>query len=171
MNIFRTIGYIGIAILLVIAALGTVLAIANHDWYGFTLMVAFFCILAFLGYGLRSAARREKNPELAKESGLGWYGESVSSLFCGPVLHTSEGLILIGGSLISLLFAVITWIAPSWVALHPSRSSVNAPLFAMWPVLLFVIYVKSCAPNFRSNIFTSLVMLCAAGLPFYMVYK
>lgn len=171
MSLPRSIGYLGIALLLVIATFGIFVAFSNRDWYGVFIMVVFLGILAFFWHALRSAARRETDPALRAASGLGWYGESLGSLFRGPVLHTIEGLALVCGSAISLLFAVFAWFAPSMVAVNPARSSINTTLFCLWPILLFVIYVKFCGPHFRQSIYTSLVMLFAVGFPFYLAYK
>ena len=171
MSLTRSIGYLGIALLLVIATFGIFVAFTNYDWYGVFIMVVFLGILTFFWHALRSAARRETDPALRAASDLGWYGESLGALFRGPVLHTIEGLVLVCGSSISLVFAVFAWFAPSMVAVNPARSSINTTLFCLWPIVLFVIYVKFCGPHFRQSIFTSLVMLCAASFPFYLAYK
>lgn len=171
MSLPRAIGYLGIALLLVVATFGIVVAFAKQDWYGVFITVCFLGILALFWHILRSAAKRETDPALQAASGLGWYGESLGALFRGPVLHTFEGLTVIFGSAISLLFAFLAWFAPVVVALSPGRSSINAALFSCWPILLFVLYVKFCGPHFRQSMYTSLVMLCAAGFPFYLAYK
>ena len=171
MSLPRAIGYLGIALLLVVATIGIVLAFANHDWYGVFIMVGFVGILALFWHMLRSAARRETDPALRAASGLGWYGESLGARFRGPVLHTFEGLAVVFGSAVSLLFAFLAWFAPAIVALSPARSSINVALFCCWPILLFVLYVKFCGPHFRQSMYTSVVMLCAAGFPFYLAYK
>lgn len=171
MSLPRAIGYLGIALLLLVATFGIFVAFAKQDWYGVFVMVVFLGILAFFWHTLRAAARREQDPALRAASGLGWYGESLGALFRGPVVHTFEGLAFVFGSAISLLYAVLAWFAPSMVALNPARSSINTTLFCLWPVLLFVVYVKFCGPHFQQSRYTSLVMLCAAGFPFYLAYK
>ncbi len=171
MSLLRSIGYLGIALLLVAATIGIFVALTNRDWYGVFIMVVFLGILAFFWHALRSAARRETDPTLRAESGLGWYSETLGSLFRGPILHTFEGLALVCGSAISLLFAVLAGFAPSMMAVNPGRSSINTTLFCLWPILLFVIYVKFCGPHFRQRIYTSLAMLCAVGFPFYLAYR
>ena len=168
MSLPRSIGYLGIALLLVVATFGTFVAFKNRDWCGVFIMVVFLGILTFFWHALRSAARRETDPALRAASNLGWYGESLGSLFRGPVVHTIEGLVLVCGSVISLLFAVFAWFAPPMVGLNPARASINTTLFCLWPVLLFVFYVRFCGPHFRQSIYTSLVMLCAGGFPFYL---
>jgi hypothetical protein len=171
MSLPRTIGYVGIALLLTVAAFGVFVAFAKHDWYGFFVMVGFIGILAFFWHALRAAARRERDPALHTASGLGWYGEPLGALVRGPVLHTLEGLVFVCGSAISLLYAVLASSAPSMVALNPARASINSTLFCLWPILLFVVYVKFCGPHFRQSLYSSLVLLCAAGFPFYLAYK
>jgi hypothetical protein len=171
MSIGRIIGYSGIAILLLFAVIGIVISWASHDWYGLSLMAAFIGLLVFFGHGLIAAAKREANPELAANSGLGWYGESVGALFRGPVLHTPEGLALVGGSVSAVLFALLALVSPTLVGLNPTRSTMNATLFSLWPIVLFVIYVKFSSPDFRPRLATFLVVLCAALFPYYLAYR
>lgn len=171
MKLFRIIGYLGLALLFVVAIAGAIASIVNRDWYGLAVMTAFVGLLAFLEYGLLSAARREKHAEVNVRQSMGWYGESVSAVFRGPVLHTPEGWVLIAGSITSLIFAILAWLVPSWLALNPSRSSAHAALFGLWPVLLFVAYVKFCGPDFQPSRFGLLMMVCATGIPFYLAYR
>lgn len=171
MSLPRTIGYIGIALLSLIAALVLVIAFSNRDWYGILLMVGFVALLILFAHSLRSAAQREANPALKASSGLGWYGEPLSALFRGPILHTPEGLIMLLGSLASLLFALLSFFAPSWIGLASDRSTINATMFGLWPILLFVFYIRYCAPSFEPSLFSSLLVLCTAGLPFYIAFK
>jgi hypothetical protein len=171
MSIPRAIGYIGIALLALIAALGLVIAFSNRDWHGVLVMLGFVAILLFLTHGLRSAAKRESNPALKAASDLGWAGEPLSALFRGPILHTPEGLIMLFGSMASIVFALLSFFLPSLVGLATSRSAINATTFGMWPVLLFVAYVRLCAPHFQPSIFSSLIVLVMAGSPFYLAYK
>lgn len=171
MSLPRTIGCLGIALLFAVAIFGIVIAFKKQDWYGVFIMVGFLGILAFSWYVLLAASRRETAPALKAASGLGWYDESVGVLFRGPVLHTFEGLVVVCGSAISLLCAVLAWFAPALVWLSPARAPINTALFGLWPILLFVVYVKFCGPDFRQRKYTSLIMLCAAGFPFYLAYK
>ena len=118
MSLPRAIGYLGITLLLALATFGIFVAFTKHDWYGVFVMVGFLGILAFFWHALRAAAKSEQDPALRAASGLGWYGESLSALFRGPVLHTFEGLTVVCGSVISLLYAVLAWFSPSMVALN-----------------------------------------------------
>lgn len=171
MNPLRAIAYLGIFILLIGDLFAIFFAFLRSDWYGVFITVAFLPILALLTHGLRAAAKRENHPELRATHDLGWAGESLSSFILGPVLHSPEGIIVIVGSVLSLLFAFLAWLTPSFIALNPVRSDINATLFVLWPILLFVFYVKICSPHFKSSAFTFLSMLCVAGIPFYAAYK
>lgn len=170
MSLPRIIAYIGLALLLLVAAVACYIAVNNRDWYGVLVTVAFFGVLAFFFHGLRSAARRESNSAPVDGPDLGWFGASLPVFFQGPILHTMEGLIVLFGSGVSLLFALLAWLAPSWVFLRPAESSGHVILFGMWPMVLFVFFVKLCAPHFRTRIFTSVAMLTVAGIPFFKAY-
>lgn len=171
MNPLRLIGYVGIFLLLIVDLFGMFSAFLHHDWYGLFVTTAFLGLLGFLAYSLWAAAQRERLPELKATRDLGWFGESFSAFFRGPVLHTPEGWLLIVGSSLSVFFAALAWLAPSFIALNPARSSINATMFGMWPILSFVLYVKFCAPHFRPRLYTFLVMLLINGFPFYQAYK
>lgn len=171
MSILRSVGYLGIIVLLAIATFGFAVAFSRRDWYGVFLMTFFFILLVLFWKGLRFAARSENDPSLKEEFDLGWFGESLGSLFRGPILHTPEGNILLIGATLSLIFALLAWFIPTLVGLNPSRSAINATLFTLWPILLFGFYVKFNAPHFRTSLYTILLMLCAMGAPFYLAYK
>lgn len=171
MSFLRFIGYIGIALLGFIGAIALVIAFSNHDWYGIFLSIGLIGLLVLFVHGLHSAAQRESNPALKSESNLGWYVEPLSALFRGPVLHTPEGLIMLTGGLASILFAFLSYFVPSWIGIPPNRSDIHATTFVLWPILLFVFYIKFCASDFRSSLFSSLLTLIVAGTPFYMMFK
>jgi hypothetical protein len=169
--LLRTIGYLGIALLVVFATFGMIIVFSNRDWYGVFMMTGFYAMLIFFWHGLRSSGRRESNPALRDASGLGWYGETFGAFFNGPILHTPEGMVLLFGTGISLLFAVLAWFVPSIVAINPARSSITTTLFSLWPIMLFTIYIKFCSPHFHPRVYTTLIMICSIGFPFYLVYK
>lgn len=171
MSLLRTIGYIGIALLSLIAAFGLFITLSSHDWYGLFLMVCLAAILIFFAHGLRSAAQRESNPALKIASDLGWGGEPLSALFRGPILHTPEGLIMLSGVLACLLFALLSFFAPAWIGVPPSRSAISTTMFGLWPICLFICYIRTCAPNFQTSVYSSVLVLCYAGFPFYLVFK
>jgi hypothetical protein len=167
----RIVGYIGIALLLIIVGIGLLISIDKKDWYGLIVMLGFGGILVFFAHGLRAAAKRESNPEGAAESNLGWCGVPLSEFIRGPLLHTPEGIIVILGGATSCLFALLAGFAPAWIGLAPERSASNATLFGLWPILLFVLYVKWSAPHFQPSIYTRIVLLIWAGIPIYLAYR
>ena len=171
MSLLRTIGYLGLLLLLLVAAFGAYFAVTQGDWKGALLMLGFFGLIVLLFRQLRLAARRQNDPALRADPDLGWYGASFSAFVRGPLLHTWEGLIVLVGSGLSLLFAVLGWFAPAWLHLHPAKSSGQVAMFAMWPVLLLVYFVYFCAPHFRTRAHNSIALLVIAGMPFYAVYK
>lgn len=82
-----------------------------------------------------------------------------------------EGWIFLVGSTLSVLFAVFGWLGPDWVGLRSAREPVAVTLFALWPICLFTIYVRVCAPEFRPRIFTIVLLSCTAAFPFWLAYR
>lgn len=102
---------------------------------------------------------------------MDWSRQPISKVIRGPMLHTTEGLLLIIGSFVSLLFAFLAWLQPNLIHLwHRSSTLGEVVLFGTWPIILLVIFVALGSPNFRPNWFTTLFMLCAVSFPFYLVY-
>jgi hypothetical protein len=102
---------------------------------------------------------------------MDWDRAPLSAFFRGPLLHSPEGLIVLAGSGASLLFAVLAWLAPGAIFLPEKRVEVAVTLFAIWPICLFTIYVRMCAPEFRPRVFTTLFILASAALPFWLAYR
>lgn len=171
MNPLRLIGYFGIVLLLLMAGLGIFLSIENHDWYGTLIMICFLGVIALFAFILWSNARAEKENGLIHQAELGWLGVSFSTFVRGPILHTPEGLIFLAGSIIAIIFAILSYSMPTWVGLTSERSAINTTAFGLWPIVDFVSYIKFCAPDFRPRIFSSLLMATVVLMPFYSAYR
>lgn len=102
---------------------------------------------------------------------MDWGRAPLSSFFRGPVLHSPEGLVMLAGCAASLLFALLSWLVPEWIFIPDKRIGVAITLFALWPVCLFTIYVRLCAPDFCPRIFTTLAVSASAALPFWLAYR
>jgi hypothetical protein len=102
---------------------------------------------------------------------MDWTRSSLAEFFRGPVLHSPEGLIFLAGSIASLVFALLAWLMPTAVFIPERRVGVAIVLFAIWPICLFALYVRMCAPHFHPRLFTSLVVLAAAAFPFWLAYR
>lgn len=163
--------YLGLALLVAGTAVGSVLAFRVGNWYGVAISTIFFGLIVFFAHWLWYRPKSSPPPPAGTTSNIGWYGESLTALFRGPILHTTEGRALIAGSVLSLVLAVLAWTAPSILALDPSRSTDAAALLSVWPIGLFVIYARVCGPDFRSRAFTSVLMVCAVVSPIYTAYK
>lgn len=166
--LLRPVGYLGLFALLVIAGIAAVVAWPTMDWYDLLMITIFLALIAFLGYGLWSAGSRRKRNELEMDydSNL---DVTLTAFMRGPLMHTAEGMVVLVGSTASLLVALGYWLAPlfSATALDTSGTSV---IFALWPLVLLAFYVKLCVPHFNSSVFTTLSLLCMAGMPYYIVY-
>jgi hypothetical protein len=102
---------------------------------------------------------------------MDWHREPLTAFFRGPVLRTPEALIFLLGSVLSLLFALMAWLAPEWTFISQRRLRVAITLFALWPICLFTICVRMCAPDFRPRVLTTLFLVAAAVVPFWLAYR
>ena len=75
------------------------------------------------------------------------------------------------GCLASLAMAVLCVLVPDVVALEATRSSRAATIFAVWPVLAFVLYIQICSPRFETTVFTVISISALVATPFVLAYK
>ena len=167
----RALGFLGIALLLVVAALGLFFAVQGGDWRGVALMLFMAVLLIAFAKILWHGRKLERQAGSGQTLAQGWYGESVSAFFKHQVAKSPEGLVLIVGSALSLALAALALASPAFIGLPESRSAVSAVLFAGWPILAFVGYVRICGPTFNSSIFTIFAMLCIVAAPFFLAYR
>lgn len=141
--ITRIIAYIGISLIMLVVLFSAWLAYTNDDfgWRGIFTCTFFIALLVFFAHTLRKGARQERHPEQKTFTGMGWGSESVSSFLFGPLLHTPEGWVVLIGSIVSIIFGLLAQFAPSLIALTPTRPGIPI-MFYLWPVILFVVYVK-----------------------------
>lgn len=149
MSLLRIIGYVGIVLLLLLAAFVIVSAFENHDWYGVLAMTGFVGALAIMWCGLRFSGRCEKDPAL--KAALGWNGESIGTLFRGPILHTPQGIVVLFFFMAYLLCAFLVGVlgvAPpfGW----PIGKTVA--LCIAWPIILFLYFVRDNQPSFEASL-------------------
>lgn len=165
----RMLGFVGILLLLALNFFCLIIAMQDNDWRGIAAMVAMTAMLAFFARVLwlgRSIEKSGRPSVLAP----GWAGESVSSFFSYQVIKSPEGLILLIGSAISLTLAIMLLVAPATMGLPIVRVSKATTLFAMWPILAFVLYVRICGPTFETSVFTIIAMLAVVSAPAFIVY-
>lgn len=165
----RMFGFVGILLLLVLNFVCMIVAMQANDWQGVAAMVAMTGMLAFFARVLwlgRSIEKGSRPSVLAP----GWAGESVSSFFSQQVIKSPEGSILLIGSAISLTLALMSLVAPETMGQPIARVSKATTLFAIWPILAFVLYVRICGPTFKTSIFTIIAMLVVVSAPAFILY-
>ncbi len=102
---------------------------------------------------------------------MDWTRVNFRTFIRGAFVGTPEGMIVLVGASLSLLFAALSWYAPSLVGLRPQLAAGYALVFCIWPVPLFVIYVALCSPDFRPTVFSTAMVLCLAAFPFWVAYR
>lgn len=166
--LLRLVGYLGLFALLVIACIAAIVAWPTMDWYGFVMLALLVGLIMFLAHSLWSQGRRTTRSEPALDEQRDFDMDLVTFLR-GPLMHTAEGLVVFVGSTASLLFALGYWLAKLF-SVTAFAVSGTVFIFASWPLVLLVFYVWLCAPHFNSSVFTTLSLLCLAGMPYYIVY-
>ena len=102
---------------------------------------------------------------------MDWSQQPLLSFLRGPVIGTRDGRLILIGSCVSLIFALLAWISPGAINLTGPSFLGEIIIFSLWPAILFVLYVAFCSPDFRPNWLTSLFIAIAACFPFYLVYR
>jgi len=165
----RLVGAIGIAALAVLNAVILVAAIRNLDWKGIVLMLFLAVLLAYFARTLWRGWRIERNVEQGRLV-EGWEGEPLTIFFACVMAKTVEGRIYIAGTVASELMALSIWFMPAAVAIPPNRSHPLALLFALWPIIAFVLYIRICGPAYKTSPLSVLLTLAVVSMPFYQAY-
>jgi hypothetical protein len=165
----RILGALGLVALAVVNALGLALAIRDRDWKGIGLMLFMGALLTFFARTLWRGSKLERGLARGRLA-EGWAGESIGAFFTSVVAGTTEGRIFIAGAIASELLAVLSLAWPQAIAIPPARSHVAPTLFAVWPIVGFVLYVVICGPRYTTSIASVLLTGACMGLPFYVVY-
>jgi len=166
----RTIGFIGIFLLVILNAVGLAISIQEGDWKGIGLMLFMVVMLVFFSHILWRGRKLSRSPITGERLAQGWGGERVGSFVTNQVAKSLDGRILIIGSGLCVAMATLSSLAPEVIFLSSSRSARAATLFAVWPMLAFVLYVRICGPAFKTTAFNTLSMLAVVGAPFVLAY-
>lgn len=167
----RLIGYVGIVLLLALSGWGSWASAVAHDWRGLFYMIVVVLMLLLFWRELGRSARQlsgQQTGHLHIKPGSGWGDMPISEFVRGPILRTPQGWILVAGSAVQLAFASFAYLAPTWIGLRFESSVTSAILFAAWPLISFVAFVRFS--THRPNMFTSAVMLISSAFPFHTVY-
>jgi len=167
----RTLGFIGIFLLLCINMLGFYFAAQARDWKGLFLMIFMAGLLFFFARTIWRGRQLSRGRGGVGPFVDGWAGQSVKAFFIDQVAKSIEGRIFLTGACFSLVYAVLSLLSPSSISLHSGKSSGLAVLFFMWPILAFTLYVKVCAPDFRTTLLRIITTTCVAAFPFYIAYR
>lgn len=167
----RTLGFIGIALLAIINVLVLALSVQSRDWRGIALMVFMAGLLVFFARVLWRGAKLRKFPDAGTPLAEGWAGQPVSIFFREQVAKSIEGRILISGFMACAVMAAIVALAPNLVSIESHRAAASAMLFALWPVLAFVGYVKVCGQRYITSVFTVSATFAIVAAPFLIAYK
>lgn len=127
----RVLGFLGIALLLAVNAVGMVIAVQRNDWRGIALMAFMAAMLAFFARTLWLGRRMERVARSDRTLAHGWYGESVSTFVLNQVAKSPEGLILLVGCSVSLALAIASLTVPTLVGQSAGRATTNATLFGI----------------------------------------
>lgn len=102
---------------------------------------------------------------------MNWDRQPISAFIRGPLIHTVEGWIVVGGTLVCVLLALVAWLSPGVVGVPPGKANAPLFLFAVWPVCLCTTFVAMCGPEFHSRVFTVVFLLFSAAFPVWLVFR
>lgn len=165
----RLLGFLGLAVLVLVNLFGLTVALQKQDWKGIFLMLFMAALLTFFAATLWRGARLEQGSTHGRLAD-GWEGESVTTFFRAVVARSLEGRIFIVGAAINALVAILALIWPEAIGVSPSKGSGHAVLFGLWPIVGFVLFVRICGPHYKTSAITALLTLAASGVPFYVAY-
>jgi hypothetical protein len=165
----RLLGAIGLVALAILNAYALVFAVRGWDWKGMGLMLFLAVLLTFFARTLWRGRRLERGVEQGRLVN-GWEGEPLSVFIASVMARTIEGRIYIAGAVVSELMAVLASFVPDAVAISPARAHAPALLFAFWPIIGFVLYIRICGPDYKTNVFKALFTLATVAVPFYVAY-
>lgn len=166
----RTIGFIGILLLAILNAVGLAISLQEGNWKGIGLMLFMVVLLVYFAHTLWRGRKLSRSANTGERLAQGWGGETVGSFVTNQVAKSLDGRILIIGSGLCVAMATLSSLAPEIIFLSSSRSARAATLFAVWPILAFVLYVRICGPAFKTTAFNTLSMLSVVGAPFVLAY-
>ncbi|MFT3778924.1 MAG: hypothetical protein QM772_11730 [Ottowia sp.] len=166
----RTIGFVGIVLLAMLDTLVLYVAVSEKKWGGIAVGLLFAGLLMFFARVLWLGAKAARDPASAPPLAAGWDGQPLSVFFREQVSKSLEGRVLIVGSIASLLTAAASVFWPSILPYQRTPEAV-AVLFAMWPVLAFVAYVRICGPNYASSAIKFIAMVAVVAAPFALAAR
>ena len=167
---FRAIGFVGIVLLAMVDALALYISISEKKWGGIPIGLLFAGLLVFFARVLWLGARVANRPASAPPLVAGWAGQPLGVFFREQVAKSLEGRVLIAGSIASLLAAAASMV---WPGILPYRRAPEAlaVLFAMWPLLAFVLYVRICGPNYTSSVVKLVAVVAVVVAPFALAAR
>lgn len=100
-----------------------------------------------------------------------WDRQPISAFFRGPLTHAVEGWVVVGGSILCALLALLVWLVPGVAGIPPGGANAPLLLFALWPICLLVIFVAMCGPNFHSRVSSIGFLLLSVAFPVWLVFR
>jgi hypothetical protein len=166
----RTLGFIGIFLLFLFVMIVLLMSVQTANWTGVaiaTLMIGFLMLCTWvLWRGRRLERMGGRNVALDD-----WENRPLSRFFADQVAKSPEGRILLAGSGVSLLLALVSFVSPATMALRDLRAGGAIAILIVWPFLAFCMYVQLCGPRYRSSWFKRVAMLVIMCGPLYFIYK
>jgi len=96
---------------------------------------------------------------------MSYFNRSLADLFRGPILHTPQGLTLLIASCFYWLYAacIVIFDIPTPFAWS---SELAILLFMVWPLILFLFFVKENSPAFLPSRKSAVWIFIYAAVPF-----
>lgn len=166
----RTLGFIGIFLLFLFVLLMLLISVHDANWGGVGIAAVMIGALVFCTRVLWRGRRLEREGR-ADNPADDWGNRSVSSFFSEQVAKSPEGRVLLAGSGVSFLLAIVAFVSPATIALRDAQAGSAIATFILWPLLAFVMYIQICGPDYTSSLYKRIAMLGVMCVPLYMIYK
>ncbi|MBE9610036.1 hypothetical protein [Chitinilyticum piscinae] len=152
----RYLAWFGLALLLPLLLFAVFVAIRAQQWAALLAMLGLGAIV----FGLGCLLRREATPRhVATE-------DAAADFLKTAFLGMPEGLIVLAGAAVCLVFAALGWYRPELLGVAPARASAFVTLFAFAPLFSAALYLRSLLWNRSRRAFDVLLTLAITLMPF-----
>lgn len=165
----RLLGFICISLLALVSTLAFAREVLERDWTGVVSMLVMLAVLVLSAFILWRGAKLERGAGQVKLS-AGWRGESAGVFFSKVVFKSAQGRVLIAGSVISILVAVIALVWPDAIGIQSSERGLYSFVLGVWLYMVFLTWVRFFGPRYEAGVAGVLGVLAMFAIPLFLLF-